>query len=182
MAARSSSSRCRDRAGQGVFLVGSENMSNINQMIEAITRDGYIIAQAYVPAASKGDIRFFLMNGVPLQIGKKYAALRRVSAKDDIRSNIHAGGKAVAVEIGETRAAHRRADPAQAHRRRHVPGRDRHRRRQDPRGERVQPRQPPQLQRPRRASISPSRSSSRSSARSRSRASSSTPSTTRRSR
>ena len=88
--------------GSGVFKVDSENMSNINQMIEAITRDGYIIAQAYVPAASKGDIRLFMMNGVPLQIGKKYAALRRVSAKDDIRSNIHAGGKAVAVEIGET--------------------------------------------------------------------------------
>ena len=49
--------------GSGVFKVDSENMSNINQMIEAITRDGYIIAQAYVPAASKGDIRLFMMNG-----------------------------------------------------------------------------------------------------------------------
>jgi glutathione synthase len=86
--------------GQSVFLVGSENKSNMNQMIEAITRDGYIIAQAYVPAASKGDIRLFMMNGHPLKIGKKYAALRRVSAGDDIRSNIHAGGKAEAVEIG----------------------------------------------------------------------------------
>ena len=88
--------------GQGVFLVGSENANNMNQMIEAITRDGYIIAQAYVPAAAKGDIRLFLMNGRPLQIGDKYAALRRVSSKDDIRSNIHAGGKAVAVEITDT--------------------------------------------------------------------------------
>ena len=85
--------------GQSVFLVGSENASNMNQMIEAITRDGYIIAQAYVPAAAKGDIRLFLMNGRPLRIGNKYAALRRVSAGDDIRSNIHAGGTAVAVEI-----------------------------------------------------------------------------------
>ena len=85
--------------GQGVFLVGSENAANLNQMIEAITRDGYIIAQAYVPAAAKGDIRLFLMNGRPLRIGNKYAALRRVSSEDDIRSNIHAGGKAVAVEI-----------------------------------------------------------------------------------
>lgn len=88
--------------GQSVFLVGSENVSNMNQMIEAITRDGYIIAQAYVPAAKKGDIRLFLMNGWPLRIGNKYAALRRVSAKDDIRSNVHAGGTAVAVEIGKT--------------------------------------------------------------------------------
>ena len=88
--------------GSGVFKVDKTNMSNLNQMIEAITRDGYVIAQAYVPAAAKGDIRLFIMNGHPLRIGKKYAALRRVSAKDDIRSNIHAGGKAVAVDIGET--------------------------------------------------------------------------------
>ncbi len=88
--------------GSGVFMLDEENKANLNQMIEAITRDGYIIAQAYVPAAARGDIRLFLMNGWPLKIGKKYAALRRVSAGDDIRSNIHAGGKAEGVEITET--------------------------------------------------------------------------------
>ena len=88
--------------GSGVFKVEPGTKSNLNQIIEAIGRDGYIIAQAYVPAAKKGDIRFFLMNGQPLQIGGKYAALRRVASADDIRSNIHAGGKAEAVEIGKT--------------------------------------------------------------------------------
>ncbi len=88
--------------GSGVFKLDAKSKSNINQMIEAIGRDGYIIAQAYVPAASKGDIRLFLMNGAPLAVGGKYAALRRVASKDDIRSNIHAGGTAEAVEIGET--------------------------------------------------------------------------------
>ncbi|MEO7564487.1 MAG: glutathione synthetase [Sphingomicrobium sp.] len=88
--------------GTGVFKVDSKSASNLNQMIEAIGRDGYIIAQAYVPAAKKGDIRMFLLNGVPLQIDGKYCALRRVAGEDDIRSNIHAGGKAEAVEIGET--------------------------------------------------------------------------------
>ena len=88
--------------GTGVFKLDPGDASNLNQMIEAIGRDGYIIAQGYVPAAKKGDIRFFLMNGKPLQIDGKYAALRRVAAKDDIRSNIHAGGKAEAVEIGDT--------------------------------------------------------------------------------
>lgn len=88
--------------GSGVFKVDPENQSNLNQMIEAIGRDGYIIAQAYVAAAKKGDIRLFLMNGEPLRHEGKYAALRRVQAKDDIRSNIHAGGKAEAVEIGKT--------------------------------------------------------------------------------
>src|SRR6186713_2497542 len=88
--------------GSGVFKLGSGQKTNLNQIIEAIGRDGYIIAQAYVPAASKGDIRFFLMNGRPLRIGDKYAALRRVASKGDIRSNIHAGGSAEAVEIGKT--------------------------------------------------------------------------------
>lgn len=87
--------------GSGVFKVDMKSKSNLNQMIEAIERDGYIIAQAYVPAAKKGDIRMFLMNGWPLKIGDKYAALRRVASKDDIRSNIHAGGSAEAVQIGE---------------------------------------------------------------------------------
>lgn len=88
--------------GSGVFKVDSKTKSNLNQMIEAIGRDGYIIVQAYVPAARKGDIRFFLMNGRPLRIGDKYAALRRVASKDDIRSNIHAGATPEAVQIGKT--------------------------------------------------------------------------------
>ncbi|QIL01590.1 glutathione synthase [Sphingomonas sinipercae] len=88
--------------GSGVFKVDAKSKSNLNQIIEAIGRDGYIIAQAYVPAAKKGDIRLFLMNGRPLQIDGKYAALRRVASADDIRSNIHAGGTAEAVEIGKT--------------------------------------------------------------------------------
>jgi glutathione synthase len=88
--------------GSGVFKLDAKGASNLNQMIEAIGRDGYIIAQAYIPAAKKGDIRLFLMNGRPLQIGGKYAALRRVASPDDIRSNIHVGGTAEAVEVGET--------------------------------------------------------------------------------
>jgi glutathione synthase len=88
--------------GTGVFKLDASSKSNLNQMIEAIGRDGYIIAQAYVAAAKKGDIRFFLMNGRPLEVNGKYAALRRVASKDDIRSNIHAGGTAEAVEIGKT--------------------------------------------------------------------------------
>ncbi len=88
--------------GQGVFSVGGKDAPNINQMIEAISRDGYVIAQAYLPAAAKGDIRLFLLNGQPLRIGNKYCALRRVAAKGDIRSNVHAGGSMEPADIGET--------------------------------------------------------------------------------
>lgn len=88
--------------GSGVFKVDKESSANMNQIIEAIERDGYIIAQTFVPAAKKGDIRLFMMNGWPLKVGEKYAAMRRVASKDDIRSNIHAGGSAAKVEIGDT--------------------------------------------------------------------------------
>ncbi|MDQ3160120.1 MAG: glutathione synthase [Pseudomonadota bacterium] len=87
--------------GQGVFLVNQKAASNLNQMIEAISRDGYIIAQAYVPEADQGDIRFFLMNGEPLQVDGKYAAMRRVNSEGDMRSNIHAGGTAKPIKITE---------------------------------------------------------------------------------
>lgn len=85
--------------GKGVFLVKNENISNLNQIIDAISRDGYVIAQEYLPDASKGDTRLFVMNGKPLFYKGKYAALKRLSADGDIRSNIHSGGTAVEATV-----------------------------------------------------------------------------------
>jgi len=79
--------------GQSVFLVRPEDVPNLNQMIEAVSREGYVIAQEYLPAAAEGDTRLFVMNGQPLRYKGKYAAFRRVRQGDDMRSNIHAGGK-----------------------------------------------------------------------------------------
>ncbi|HLE85769.1 MAG TPA: glutathione synthetase [Thermoanaerobaculia bacterium] len=86
--------------GKNVFLVNGE-VANVNQMIEAVARDGYVIAQEYLPAAAGGDIRMFLMNGRPLERDGHYAAMRRVNEKGDMRSNMHAGGRAVKAKIGE---------------------------------------------------------------------------------
>jgi glutathione synthase len=86
--------------GKNVFLVNPENTGNLNQMIEAISRDGYVIAQEYLPSAKEGDTRLFLLNGRPLAHEGKYAAFRRVASEDDIRSNMHVGGKAAPAEIG----------------------------------------------------------------------------------
>ncbi|MFT7640182.1 MAG: glutathione synthase, partial [Pirellulaceae bacterium] len=79
--------------GQGVFLVNTDNLGNLNQMIESISRDGYVVAQEYLEAAAEGDTRLFMMNGQPLRFKNKYAAFRRLRSGDDIRSNIHAGGQ-----------------------------------------------------------------------------------------
>jgi glutathione synthase len=79
--------------GQNVFLVRKNDLSNLNQMVDAVSRDGYVIAQEYLPDAEVGDTRLFLMNGLPLRHRGKYAAFQRLRQGDDIRSNIHAGGK-----------------------------------------------------------------------------------------
>ena len=78
--------------GKSVFQVNENNVKNLNQMIEAISQDGYIVAQEYVPESEKGDTRVFLMNGNIISYQGKYAAIRRKNADDDIRSNLHAGG------------------------------------------------------------------------------------------
>ena len=88
--------------GQSVFLVREAELPNLNQMIDAVSRDGYVIAQEYLPAAAQGDMRLFLMNGAPLRYKGKYAAFRRVRTGDDMRSNIHAGGRLRRAEVGDT--------------------------------------------------------------------------------
>jgi len=86
--------------GANVFLVRQDDMPNLNQMIDAVSRDGFVIAQEYLPAAAEGDIRLFMMNGRPLLAKGKYAAFRRVRTGGDMRSNIHAGGKLAEAKIG----------------------------------------------------------------------------------
>ncbi|MDA1232549.1 MAG: glutathione synthase, partial [Planctomycetota bacterium] len=85
--------------GASVFLVQQSDIPNLNQMIDAVSRDGFVICQEYLPAAEEGDMRLFVMNGRPLQVKGKYAAFRRVRGSGDMRSNIHAGGKLAPAEV-----------------------------------------------------------------------------------
>lgn len=77
--------------GKNVFLLNEEN-KNFNQIVDVIFRDGFVVAQEYLPAAKKGDIRLFLLDGRPIVVEGKIAAIHRVNAPGDIRSNIHQGG------------------------------------------------------------------------------------------
>ena len=88
--------------GKNVFKIASPKDSNLNQIFEAVSGEGYLIAQGFMPEAAEGDVRFFLMNGRPLQREGKYAAFRRAPAKGEIRSNIHAGGSAEKIEVNDT--------------------------------------------------------------------------------
>jgi glutathione synthase len=85
--------------GSGVFFVSSDESPNLNQMIEAVGRDGYIVAQEVLADADEGDVRMFVMNGQPLMAGGHPAAFRRVNRTADPRSNMRVGGTAERVKV-----------------------------------------------------------------------------------
>lgn len=88
--------------GQNVFYVRRGQVSNLNQMIQAVRKAGYVIAQEYLPEASRGDKRVLLLNGEPIRIGKDVAAYKRMRPKDDIRNNMHVGGARKRCEFSAT--------------------------------------------------------------------------------
>jgi len=84
---------------QEVFLVTEGNQANLNQMIDAIVRYGYVIAQEYLPAAEQGSVRMFLVNGEPLRYKGKVAAFQWVRTGEGMRANIHEPGATEPVKL-----------------------------------------------------------------------------------
>ena len=128
--------------GSGVFLVNMKEEPNITQIVEAIARDGYVVAQEYLPAAKDGDVRMFVMNGRALRGRRRVCRLPPAAGRDrravqHVRRRQRRGGQ------GDRRDASARGSRApQTARRRHVPRRPRHRRRQADGGQRVLARRP----------------------------------------
>lgn len=86
--------------GTDVFFVDDKN-PNIKQIVEVVTRSGYAMAQTFVPEAVNGDTRVVVLDGVILERDGKPAAIRRVPSGRDVRSNLHAGGRAEPAVISE---------------------------------------------------------------------------------
>ncbi len=86
--------------GTDVFLV-DRDAENLRQIIESLSRGSYVIAQEYLPAAAEGDTRLFLVNGSPLCVDGRCAAIRRRAAPGDFRSNMSAGGSAERAKVDE---------------------------------------------------------------------------------
>ena len=84
--------------GRGVYFV-DQNEKNLNQILENLTAQGYIIAQQYLPAAKEGDVRVLLLNGKVLEKDGKYGIIKRVTGKGDFRSNISQGAKPKSAEL-----------------------------------------------------------------------------------
>ncbi len=51
--------------------------------------------QDYLHGAEDGDIRILMLNGEPI------GAMRRIPAVNDVRSNVHAGGRVVKHKLTE---------------------------------------------------------------------------------
>jgi glutathione synthase len=79
--------------GKDVFMVKGKEATNLDQIVEAISRDGFVIVQEFLPAAKDGDTRMFVVNGRPLERDGKIACFQRVNKGGDFRSNMHAGGR-----------------------------------------------------------------------------------------
>jgi glutathione synthase len=61
-------------------------------MVETIQRSGFVMAQEFLPG-DRSDTRLFMVNGEPLVVDGRYAALKRVAQGEDFRSNMTAGGR-----------------------------------------------------------------------------------------
>jgi len=78
--------------GSGVIVLEKDATQNINSLLDFYIsgkRDGnYVIVQEFIEGAEEGDTRVLMLNGEAI------GAYKRIPAKDDIRSNIKAGGSA----------------------------------------------------------------------------------------
>lgn len=83
--------------GAGVFKL-TESDSNFASLMEVFMERSRepIIAQAFLPAVSKGDKRVILIDG------EAVGAINRVPKKGEARSNLHVGGTAEPVDLTDT--------------------------------------------------------------------------------
>jgi glutathione synthase len=81
--------------GRGVYRIQNLQSENCNVILEAATAGftQYVVAQAYLPAAKKGDKRIVLLGQEVL------GAFTRIPAPGEHRANLHAGGRAVKARV-----------------------------------------------------------------------------------
>jgi glutathione synthase len=65
------------RGGEHVFYLRRRQVSNLNQIITAVTKQGYALAQEYLPEAEQGEKRLLLLNAEPIRVADRVAIYRR---------------------------------------------------------------------------------------------------------
>ncbi len=81
--------------GMGIFKVGHDGL-NLGAIIETLNRGGAqtVMVQKYLPQISEGDKRVLVIGGEPVPF-----ALARIPQGGEVRGNLAAGGKGVALPI-----------------------------------------------------------------------------------
>ncbi|MEP7049148.1 MAG: glutathione synthase [Pseudomonadota bacterium] len=84
-----------DGAGGSGVVVLSAGDRNVRSLVDIMTMEGKRLAmvQQYQPEVRQGDKRVLLLDGEPL------GAILRVPREDDVRANIHAGGRVQACDL-----------------------------------------------------------------------------------
>jgi glutathione synthase len=88
--------------GEKTFYVRRRQVANVNQMIDALVRKGFAVAQEYLPEAEQGEKRVLLLGGRPVRLGDRTAIYRRPSWRPRPRSA--AGGGRAGDREGRRRA------------------------------------------------------------------------------
>lgn len=92
--------------GLGVHLVSAHGTppggSRLEDALDELLAVGPAIAQTAVPGADAGDVRLVMLEGEPLSLDGRVAAIRRVPADGEFRSNIHLGGRPERAEFDAT--------------------------------------------------------------------------------
>jgi glutathione synthase len=80
--------------GSGVIVVDRRDR-NARSIIDYLTHEGgqHVMVQEFLPAVREGDKRVLLLDGEIL------GAINRIARDDDVRSNIHAGGRVERCEV-----------------------------------------------------------------------------------
>jgi glutathione synthase len=93
--------------GEGVIKVSTKDRDNLNSLINYYTkasrpypeREPIMVQEFLESVKTDGDVRILLLNGHIL------GAMRRVPAKDDFRSNVHAGAQVYRHKVTPAQAA-----------------------------------------------------------------------------
>jgi len=89
--------------GQGVILIEKRAQQSFRSLLDFYIGEesvsNYVILQEYVEGAENGDVRILMLNGEPI------GAMRRVPSKDDVRSNVSAGGSVVKHQLSRDEKA-----------------------------------------------------------------------------
>lgn len=80
--------------GAGVFRLteGDQNLSSLLEIFETTYREPFVV-QRYLPEVREGDKRIILVEGEPV------GAVNRVPAANEVRSNMHVGGRPEPAEL-----------------------------------------------------------------------------------